>query len=528
MFQSFNKQDDILKNTEEVPVTVPVYEGQLGWYTEKQKWKWHLFRFDGLSFICLATRKVKLPHDTPIEQDNNDNDNNSHPQLPSPTSPLLATPKHPYTEDSNVVMASHYQLPSWSVNLLQVTSISLLALNGKPQQRNCFCIRTIDKCYLLKTRKHKDLERWLFILTKAWNWTQIQQQHIISRSSLSPPPQIPPLDIKPTCDSTKKINNRPPTPPPHSTKPATATAVVSPSPPQKSQHEYYEPNYTSPILSAEKEKWIDEWRDSLQSMAMPSPIQRPASMSFLPLANQPSSFVKKKRSDEVKNWISSPPPPHGQQDYDVPYFQDVNTTDYAYDTSTHHNSNSNHSGGNKSLSSSPLLHYHRSTRGRNVQIITNNHHQPSPQKPTVDSPTPPFNNHSPLHVLSKAESTHDVYKLQSTTTTRQHPPTTSPMNSSSTKIDQQNQQQQQGHHHGVYYHPQRSSSSIVVAPSLPPVASSYHGSSFLSLKPQCNGSVIFYPSRSTPTHGTPLVDHPHSIAKSSTKSLIPTSPFPPL
>ncbi|ORZ17679.1 hypothetical protein BCR42DRAFT_412288 [Absidia repens] len=345
MFHSFNKQDDILKNTEEVPVTVPVYEGQLGWYTEKQKWKWHLFRFDGLSFICLSTRKVKLPRDTPIEQDNNDNDNNNL-QSPSPTSPLLATPKHPYTEDSNVVMASHYQLPSWSVNLLQVTSISLLALNDKPQQRNCFCIRTTDKCYLLKTRKHKDLERWLFILTKAWNWTQIQQQHIISRSSLSPPPQIPPLNTNPTCDSTKKINNRPPTPPPHFNQ----TSTKPPPPPQKSQREYYEPNYTSPILSAEKEKWIDEWRDSLQSMAMPSPMchrtrhstpivlndhdhspqtgapgilrphqsnrQRPVSMSFLPLANQPSSFVKKKRSDEVKNWISNRPS-HSQHGKDI-------------------------------------------------------------------------------------------------------------------------------------------------------------------------------------------------------------------
>lgn len=318
MFDSFHKQDDIFENTEEVPASMPVFEGYLYWYSDKQKWKWHLFRFDGLSLICLSTRKVKLPRDTPIETDEW-----TDPNMPSPTSPLLATPIHPYTPYAEEVMASHYQLPSWSVNLLQVTSISLLAMNDKPQHRYCFSIRTNGKkCFLIKARKQKDLDRWLFVLTKAWHWTQVQKQ-IQQQHPITPPPRLPSLDISTSLKDIKFKGQPPPTPPPHQTKP-------SPSPQE------YEANYTSPILSAEKEKWIDEWRDSLRAMAMPSPMCHPNKTS-LPIVSDPSpqlnnnntqsrsssfvqqrqrpvsmvcqtteqlsSGVKKKRSDEAKDWI---------------------------------------------------------------------------------------------------------------------------------------------------------------------------------------------------------------------------------
>ncbi|KAI8339234.1 hypothetical protein BC941DRAFT_422496 [Chlamydoabsidia padenii] len=543
MFESFHKQDDIFKNTEEVPASVPVFEGYLYWYSDKQKWKWHLFRFDGLSFICLSTRKVKLPRNTPIEQDAA-----TDPNMPSPTSPLLATPKQPYTPytDDSTVMASHYQLPSWSVNLLQVTSISLLALNDKPQHRHCFCIRTKgNKCFLLKARKQKDLDRWLFVLTKAWHWAQNKEP--AKTLSPSPPPQLPPLNISPPNLINDKSSRQPPTPPPHF-----------------NDQQEYEANYKNPILSAEKEKWIDEWRDSLRTMAMPmchqnktcpsvldqsainnkddtekdigtnrSSVQQQRPVSMMCHLTDQISFgnVKKKRSDEVKNWMPGQHQEH--QDYDVHYFQDANTTEHANDTSTHHNSN--YSGDRHS---SPLLHYHRSTRGRNVQIITQNQQQQQQQQQpgTNISPSPShvptssFNKHSPLYTLSKAESTHDVYRLQSTTRQR---PLSTPIN-----IDTI----QQGLPPGVYY--PHKSSNTVIAPSQPPVPPNYtlYGSVMSSSSsstcpvkkwPPLGGgagdNLVFYPSRSTPTRGTPLVSSPlHSLVKSSTRSLIPTSSFPTL
>ncbi|KAI8093520.1 uncharacterized protein BX664DRAFT_384937 [Halteromyces radiatus] len=567
MFSSFQKQDDIFKNIEEVPATVPIYEGYLYWYTDKQKWKWHLFRFDGYSFICLSTRKVKLPCNTPIEQDSEDNSN-----TPSPTSPLLATPKQPYTEE-NIVMASHYQLPIWSINLLQVTSISILAANEK-QQRNCFCIRTEDKrCYFLKVRKHKDLDRWLFILTKAWKWSQQQQQQQQlqqqqqqthqqqqeqqqqtqqQKQILRPPPLV-----------THSNAIHPPTPPPHQSRPSSLEHPVQQEQEQKQEQEQnsqeYEAAYTTPVLSAEKEKWIDEWRESLRSMAMPSPMchktrhstpivfndhevtnpdsptdhqirQRPASMT-IPLTDRYSP-IKKKRSEEVKNWISGNQQDH--QGYDIQYFQDATTTDPANDTSTHYNSINNTNG-----QSSPLLHYHRSIRGKNVQIIHDNQRSLTPLS-VPHLPTPPFDNHSPLHVLSKVETPNDVYKqidiLQSTRQQTSRPVSASLDNRESVNHLHHSLPSYFGRGSCMTYHPHRVTTSIdqnIVAPSVPPVPiqptyTLYESSSSPSPPPKKLPSqpIVFYPSRSTPTNGTGFIEYKDpllSLAKTSTRSLISPS-----
>ncbi|KAI8337741.1 hypothetical protein BC941DRAFT_426063 [Chlamydoabsidia padenii] len=472
MFQSFCKQDDIFKHTKEVPAEMPVYEGYLYWYSDKQKWKWHLFRFDGLSFVCLSSRKVKLPRGTPIDPLDGHHQNDPILAL-SPTSPLLATPKkqphEPYTDD-NVVMASHCHLPSWSVNLLQVSSISLFAptSNDKPlllqhqqhqQVKNCFCLRTFDnKCYVLKARKHKDLDRWLFILTKAWDWARIQRQQQeeyhqeIKCPSL--PPQLPPLNISSFGIKSKKSSG-PPTPPLHFSTPP--------------RHDEYDVNYTNVSLSPEKTKWIDEWRDSIQLTAMA--LEPDSHYTSYTAEQQPTCiFVKKKRSDEVKNWISTSYQTQDHQDYDVHYFQDANTTtDHANDTPSSTPRQRHSQDQSQPPNTPPSLHYHRSIRGKNIQIV---HHDPKiagiisattiPIQQLL--PTPPFDNHSPLHTLSKAESTQDVYNLQST----YHRRLSAPMDDTNTTCNQV-----------ISTSHSLDTTPSIVPPSIPPQSPASTTSSFL-------------------------------------------------
>ncbi|ORZ12273.1 hypothetical protein BCR42DRAFT_420341 [Absidia repens] len=433
MFKSLYKRNDFSKNAKEVPATVAVYEGHLyWWYPEKRKWKWHLFRFDGLSFIYSYTK-------------------------------------------GKVLMASHYQLPSWSLNLKQVDSISLLLHdnnnnnNNKSQQQqlqqcNRFCIRTIDKeYYILKARKHKDLDRWLFTLMKAWNWVQFEQ-HIVHRLP-STPPQLPPLNISSFGNKSRK-STEPPTPP----------TPPTPSIPQlelrEQQHDCH------PILPAEKEKWIHEWRKSLQPMAIPLCHKTRHSTTSLilhdpsePVYNSrhsqphPASAmdiayvkVKKKPSYEMQNWIPGNYQEH--ENYDVHYFQDANTTDHANDTS------SKHSGDVQQLQQSSL-HYHRSSRGKSVQIFNNDHHKGQQFNLHVSSLTPPFDQHSPLSELSKIESTDDVYKLL-----QQQRSSASSLSTIQLKEKQQQQLPRSSTRtsNNNVYHPHRVPISPVgpAAPTLPP------------------------------------------------------------
>ncbi|KAI7862241.1 hypothetical protein BDF14DRAFT_1736751, partial [Spinellus fusiger] len=148
--------------SEEVPVTSLVFEGHLYLRTDKKQWQWRLFRFDGSSFTCLSAKKVKLPPNT------------------LSILPLESAPAYPDTP-----VASYYQLPKFTVTIANISAISLLRKNTKnstvgkarpalysSQASKCFCIRTYDgHCYVMKAQKQKDLERWLFVLTKMWSFT---------------------------------------------------------------------------------------------------------------------------------------------------------------------------------------------------------------------------------------------------------------------------------------------------------------------------------------------------------------------
>ncbi|KAI8373030.1 uncharacterized protein BYT42DRAFT_56090 [Radiomyces spectabilis] len=197
----------------EVPATAPVFEGHLYLRTDKKQWQWRLFRFDGTSFTCLSSRKVKLPPNTavdaPLDTDFQLSFIHSSPSFAtSLTSPLLATPKDKtlrLTSSANPnadagasppVLASYYQLPKWTVDIANISAVSVLKPAKQPSitlkspfsssssssKSRCFCVRTFDgQCYIMKAQKQKDLERWLFVLTKMWKFAQAIRQQVITQ-----------------------------------------------------------------------------------------------------------------------------------------------------------------------------------------------------------------------------------------------------------------------------------------------------------------------------------------------------------
>ncbi|KAL0074461.1 hypothetical protein J3Q64DRAFT_1704515 [Phycomyces blakesleeanus] len=346
--------------SEEVPAASPVFEGHLYLRTEKKQWQWRLFRFDGSSFTCLSTRKVKLPPNTAVDGPSDPNLQLSFLQASPPTSftsPLLATPKkQPHirltsksnqlknqSQDPERVMASYYQLPKFTIDIANISAVSMLkrpsktnnnsnknnsqgfysAITIAPAPSKCFCVRTFDgQCFVMKAQKQKDLERWLFVLTKMWNFVQ--------------------ADILQT---------------PHS-QPSCQINQTEPS--------QYDQRYRMPILSFEKTHWIEEWRKSLAELiaydpnikVSPPPIEsipdddrmsvysdmtsvsnrnqqttyaygKPSGLPSrrrtptisskrsnrslqklptaveleMPLQQRTRSSLRKKRSDDVKNWI---------------------------------------------------------------------------------------------------------------------------------------------------------------------------------------------------------------------------------
>ncbi|KAI7851002.1 hypothetical protein BDC45DRAFT_559725 [Circinella umbellata] len=387
----------LIKGTEEVPATAPIFEGHL--YLQhpekKNRWQWRLFRFDGTSFTCLSTRKIKLPKDTPVDsaimrqetllasrstqQTLNKSQLNTSPSFnTSHTSPLLATPKDkslrlislansmpdlqttdkqqqqqttvpPNNNEETVVMASYYQLPKWTVDISNISAISVLkqqstkkmspfSTSSNGSKSKCFCVRTFDgECYIMKAQKHKDLERWLFVLTKMWRYAQTirnqliqqqqqqQQQQLMTSSSSSlllhqqpqqrhhyphQPPQQPSLVQLSQSSPSYRISSKQiwESPPENMHRPVVDVnntmmmrnlvpppSFHQPLPPSNNNNTInnninkgsrsipssslpYDNRYKPPMLSTEKVHWIDQWRESLAELAAydtssPPPIE---------------------------------------------------------------------------------------------------------------------------------------------------------------------------------------------------------------------------------------------------------------
>ncbi|ORZ08921.1 hypothetical protein BCR42DRAFT_124824 [Absidia repens] len=189
---------DLTSQFEELPAAAPVFEGYLYLRTDKKQWQWRMFRFDGTCFTCLSTRKVKLPPNTHVDAPPL-NDQPLMQSLPSftttsLTSPLLATPtnksRQKSTTSAAMPLANYYQLPKWTVDITNISAVSVLKpssssnkkkLTMLPSQKQarCFCVRTFDgNCYIMKAQKQKDLERWLFVLTKMWKFAQAMKHQL--------------------------------------------------------------------------------------------------------------------------------------------------------------------------------------------------------------------------------------------------------------------------------------------------------------------------------------------------------------
>ncbi|ORZ02898.1 hypothetical protein BCR43DRAFT_520142 [Syncephalastrum racemosum] len=500
----------LLKNAHEVPATAPIFEGNLYLRTEKKRWQWRLFRFDGTCFTCLSSRKVRLPPDTTV-------DTAIH---PSPsfntclTSPLLATPKDKAKrltssigdsafDVSEPMLASYYQLPKWTVEVSTISAISVLKrskkrnpFSGPAPKSRCFCIRTFDgQCYVMKAQKYKDLERWLFVLTKMWKFAQTiraqVEQQLHSQATPMPTPSPPQLVLaappRPTAGTSSSMHQ-----PRHSryvTKinddhdddstndgpvmrslvPPAPLALHSPPQPQpqpQPQHYQQDPKYCAPTLSHEKVEWIDEWRKSLAELVAadanvsfapppiesipdddklssisgltsvsareykkrPVPILRRKSSNRrsnslrrakqnsiapegqeMPLEDRPSSNLRKKRSDEVKNWISTNTNHNNggpQVLPDLDFFQDVKTTLGSGDELR-----------SQQQHQQTAVRYHTSIRGRNVHVVnTSSDDTDTPAKVnmvTIDpsqpgmAPTDIHQGASPLQTLTNHVSVRD-------------------------------------------------------------------------------------------------------------------------
>jgi hypothetical protein len=169
-----------MNNAQEVPVSAHIFEGHL--YIKDpttNKWLWRLFRFDGTSLACLSSKKIKLPPHTLLESYTSTVDQRhlSFPTIStSHTSPLLATPKDKSARlinNSSCTIASYYQLPKWTIDIINISSISILKPNKafkhpfSNSSSKCFCIRTFNgDCHVMKAHTQDDLERWIFVLSK--------------------------------------------------------------------------------------------------------------------------------------------------------------------------------------------------------------------------------------------------------------------------------------------------------------------------------------------------------------------------
>ena len=207
----------IPSNTKEIPITAHIFEGYL-YIKQDDKWLWRLFRFDGSTLTCLSSKKNKLPPHTLLDQLAMSMTDNHRPISfltscsNSFTSPMLATPKNKslrlscdtfddfHIKDEEPAIASYYQLPKWTIDMINISSISILKSRSNSKSytnpfsslnksSKSFSIRTFDGgCYVMRAQKQHDLERWIFVLAKMWKVSQAARQLYQPPHTVSPNP----------------------------------------------------------------------------------------------------------------------------------------------------------------------------------------------------------------------------------------------------------------------------------------------------------------------------------------------------
>ncbi|KAI8647086.1 hypothetical protein BD408DRAFT_409174 [Parasitella parasitica] len=389
-----------VSDTEELPIAAHVFEGYLYIRDDKaDKWAWRLFRFDGTSLTCLSSKKIKLPPHTLLDnarcsistlpQHNHlyslTNSGSTH----SFTSPILATPKNKTdrilagscsaainNRNTQPISASYYQLPKWTIDMINISSISLLnPKHRKPKgfftsiasSSKAFTIRTFDgACYTLKAGKQHDLERWIFILVKTWKFAQAARHMHNRESKLNRDTALSVDDSGSTSDlaSIRDADRQMTSPVQASQQQHTKVSVASHAGQQQSSKHHH-----NPMLTNEKALWIEEWVKSLAELDAYTKkvdvVNRPSHISSPPRRLQQSTIqicndVHKHKSSkhlQAANSarVRSEKFPSRYNSDCMSYFQDVNTV-YTNDTKK--------STQNEQTQS---LKFHNSVRGRSIR-----------------------------------------------------------------------------------------------------------------------------------------------------------------
>ncbi|KAI8883860.1 hypothetical protein K501DRAFT_333107 [Backusella circina FSU 941] len=387
---------DYNKKTVELPISAPLFEGHL-YLKQDNKWLWRLFRFDGTTLTCLSEKKFKLPPSTSL---------NRLPGTDSCTSLLLATPKDKSVRITQSIptfqtqppQVSYYQLPKWTIDMVNVSSISILkndkgthfnlrsafSLSLPSDKCKTFCIRTFQgECLVMKAQKHQDLERWLFVLTKMWKFAQSIRQFSApgaaneATQSKPVPNNNQMMRYHHQYNSSSSHQLAPPHLPyteqrRHSHEEARGGGGMARG--IQSHHHHLQPQEQAypqhPILPEEKVNWIRAWAQSLDELSVheeefPEIKTEPSSVKDGLLDSypiEPNAYPadanqylvahnnNKQRRSKSHAYNNEPNSvfPH--------YFQDTNTEED--DTSQHHGNTKNDG----------LLTYHTSIKGKNVKF----------------------------------------------------------------------------------------------------------------------------------------------------------------
>ncbi|EPB89570.1 hypothetical protein HMPREF1544_03654 [Mucor circinelloides 1006PhL] len=448
----------IISDTEELPIAAHIFEGHLYIKDEKSnRWLWRLFRFDGTSLTCLSSKKNKLPPHTLLDKPchHNHSISSSRPvsslthsaSTHSFTSPILATPKHrahrilasctetasyddnnSSNRNSQPIPASYYQLPKWTIEMINIASISLL----KPKQKKSkpfkmptatkpksFTIRTYDGAsFTLKANKQHDLERWIFVLAKMWKFAQVARQMVYNGPRDSIVPQLNQNNAITLAaigsGSTSNLAY-------HANDQMTASPILV-NQEQQQQQQYNrqlpmkallkasqvgqsQKHHHDTILSDEKALWIENWVKSLAELEAHTPTESYNDVVDI-VTSSPMHVNLSKRTSSRHNYqqphihgdtqsLHRPPlisgnhstsslpnnatkpksrkcPTRYNSDY-LGYFQDAKTV-YTNETS-------------RSIKeeSKPSLRYHNSVRAKPIRSHTTGHDIPMPLSATISN-----------------------------------------------------------------------------------------------------------------------------------------------
>lgn len=464
-----NNSNKDLKDTQEIPITAHIFEGHL-YLKENNKWTWRLFRFDGSSLTCLSSKRNKLPPNTLLDLSTQSMADTrpisfltSSSTLNSLTSPLLATPKNKSAirlsssfpssttiNDINTLqqqqqpaaIASYYQLPKWTIDMMNMSSISILKPTSNKSKNpfnsltandksKTFSIRTYDGgLYIMKAQKQHDLERWIFVLAKMWKFTQAarelypqqQQASMPMVAAAGPPPALPrhlyannslnqqqytatPIIMSGGIDN-QEVDHMP-----NQLQAQQGTGNRRSSSGYKLQQGIAPtPSPLPPVcLSAEKVVWIEEWIKSLAELAACGDstseldykeayesldhvhVHEPSLIkSSSRTTSRRKSSIRKRPSMSKRSPTSFSKRKMKDNNFNMDFFQDVNTIYTGTDDASSSSRKSATAAQQPQDHHQSSLKYHSSTRQQKIKLVRNNTSPPPPPPlPIQDNITDP-------------------------------------------------------------------------------------------------------------------------------------------